>query len=394
MASPKILQVFSRYEYYGGEESSVYRIGDALQKNFEVEYFLASTAEFLNTTALKKATVPLRIFHNPEVLRRLRRFQGIGKFNLWQIHNVFPAMSPAVYMEAFRKGIPIVHYLHNYRFGCTNGFFLNHGKPCQLCIKGNFWPAVANKSWHESRVASAAMGSVLNYVRKIGLFEKVAKWIAISDAQKALHVAMGMPEDQIEVIYHFYEQKAMPPKPAPNGHALFIGRLSPEKGVAQLLEAWKILGRKDKKLFIVGEGPEMPHLQAYAQEHQLSNVVFTGFLSGNDQKEIWSQAAFSVVPSIWEEPFGMVVLESWANTRPVIAHDIGAMPELISDGETGWLTPAFRPDLLAATLDQAFSSPKQCLDMGIKGRMLLKVKFTKLEWMERMVALYGSLGFD
>lgn len=391
MPAPKILQVFSRYEYYGGEESSVYRIGDALQQLYEVEYFLASTAEFLNASVLKKAAVPLRVFHNGDVLRRLRRFQGIGNFNLWQIHNVFPAMSPALYLEAFKRDIPIVHYLHNYRFGCTNGFMLNHGQPCQRCIHGNFWPAVVNKSWHDSRFASAAMGSVLSYTRQIGLFEKVQQWIAISHAQKAIHVEMGIPEKKIEVIYHFYEKKGVPPKPTPNGHALFIGRLSPEKGVMQLLEAWKILGRKDKQLVIVGEGPELPALQAFAHKHHLQNVIFTGFLAPSAQREIWANAAFSVVPSIWEEPFGMVVLESWANARAVIGHQIGALPELIVPGETGLLCPAFRPELLAASLDQAFKSPKLCVDMGMKGRMILKVKFTKIEWLERMQALYNRL---
>jgi len=251
-----------------------------------------------------------------------------------------------------------------------------------------------NKSWHESRVASGAMGADLNHVRRIGVFDKVAGWIAISHAQKALHVEMGIPEDRISVIHHFHEKKGMPPKPNPNGHALFIGRLSPEKGVDQLLEAWKILGRKDKQLLIVGEGPEMPKLQAYVKQHQLSNVIFTGFLEPKAQTEVWAQAAFSVVPSIWEEPFGMVVLESWGNARPVIGYNIGALPELITDQETGLLSPAFRPDLLAANLDRAFSSPKECLDMGIKGRMILRVKFTKTQWLERMIALYSSLGFD
>jgi len=394
MAAPKILQIFSRYEHYGGEESSVYRIGDALQEACDVEYFLTSTSEFLNTSLAKKAALPIRIFHNREVLHRLRRFQGIGKFDLWQIHNVFPAMSPAVYVEAFNLGMPIVHYLHNYRLGCTNGFLLNHGQPCQKCLHGNFVPAFFNKSWHESRIASGAMGSVLYYVRQIGLFEKVNRWIAISNVQKALHVEMGIPEDKITVISHFYERKGMPPKPRPNGDALFIGRLSPEKGVSQLLEAWKLLGRKDKKLYIVGEGPELPKLRAYASRNRLENVIFTGFLSANEQAEIWEKSAFSVVPSIWEEPFGMVVLESWGNARPVIGHQIGALPELISHEDTGLLTPAFNPQLLAASLDRAFSNPKECLDMGIKGRMILRVKFTRAQWLERMKALYGTLGFN
>src|SRR5271154_2636218 len=124
MPRTKIMQIFSRYEHYGGEEGSVYRIGDAMQDEWDVEYFLASTAEFINSPIHEKITIPLRIFHNPDVARRLRRIQGIGKFDVWQIHNVLPAMSPVVYTTAFKLRIPIVHFLHNYRFGCTNGFFL------------------------------------------------------------------------------------------------------------------------------------------------------------------------------------------------------------------------------------------------------------------------------
>ncbi|HWB59502.1 MAG TPA: hypothetical protein VG733_08420, partial [Chthoniobacteraceae bacterium] len=179
MPRTRIMQIFSRYEHYGGEEGSVYRIGDAMQDQFDVEYFLASTAEFINSPLHEKLTIPLRIFHNPEVARRLKRVQEIGRFDVWQIHNVLPAMSPVVYSTAFRLRIPIVHFLHNYRFGCTNGFFLQHGIPCQRCMHGNFWPAFVGKSWRNSRVLSGAMGAVLYHIRHMDLFNRVTQWIAI-----------------------------------------------------------------------------------------------------------------------------------------------------------------------------------------------------------------------
>ena len=393
MPRTKILQVFSRYVYYGGEEGSVYRIGDALQADRDVEYFLSSTTEMLNVGFFKKASFPLQIFSNHDIAQRLKRFQDIGRFDVWQIHNVLPAMSPVVYQCAFDWGVPVLHFLHNYRFGCTNGFFLQRGEPCQRCIHGNFWPAFFGKSWHNSHLLSGAMGAVLYYARHMELFNRINKWIAISHVQKRIHVEMGIPKDNIEVVHHFYERKEPPPPPAPDGHALFIGRLSEEKGVIHLLRAWKILGRSDRRLVIAGEGPELARLQNFVAENNLGNVTFTGFLPKEKQAAVWAGAAFSVVPSIWEEPFGMVVLEAWARGRSVVAHRIGALPELIADGKNGFLVDPFQPTLLAEKLNEAFNQPKLCAEMGYRGGVLLDTDFGKARWVEQMNAVYRSIGF-
>ena len=394
MLQTKIMQIFSRYEYYGGEEGSVYRIGDAMREQYDIEYFLASTEELLHSPLHEKITIPLRIFHNPDVARRLHRMQAIGKFNVWQIHNVLPAMSPVVYTTAFKMGIPMVHFLHNYRFGCTNGFFLQRGVSCQRCMHGNFWPAFTGKSWRDSRIYSGAMGAVLYHIRHMDLFNKVAQWVALSHSQKAVLVEMGVPAEKTSVIHHFYEKNQPPPPPVSNGHAMYIGRLSEEKGVAQLLEAWRILNRSDKRLVIVGEGPESANLRALAAKLGLTNVTFTGFLKPDRHREVWAGAAFSVVPSIWMEPFGMVVLETWANERAIIAHKIGALPELITHGETGLLTEPFQPQLLAETMNHAFNSPEECKAMAANGRSLLKTKFTKSRWLEQIAVIYWKMGFS
>jgi glycosyltransferase involved in cell wall biosynthesis len=386
-----ILQLFSRYQYYGGEESSVYRIGDALQGPFDVEYLLASTSEMLGGTWRQKVTLPVSLFYNVEVARKLRRYQEVGRFDLWQVHNVFPAMSPVVYQQAFKLGVPLVHFLHNYRFGCTNGFLLNHEAICEKCIRGNFWPAIANKPWHDSRVASGVMGAVLAYTRSLDVFNKVAKWIAISHFQKSKHVEMGMPEEKIEVVYHFYERLKEPPPAAPQGHALFVGRLSAEKGVMHLLEAWKIMNRPDRRLVVVGEGPELPRLKSHAEKSGLSNVSFPGFLPQEEQRQLWADAAFSIVPSIWYEPFGMVVLEAWSHARAVVAHEIGALPELIEDGRTGLLAKPDDPARLAEAIAKAFDQPEWMSEMGNAGRERLARDFNQVIWLDKMKAIYNSI---
>jgi glycosyltransferase involved in cell wall biosynthesis len=312
------------------------------------------------------------------------------------MHNVFPTMSPAVYQLAFDLGVPIVHFLHSYRLSCVNGFFLNHGEPCQRCIGGNFLPAFATKCWRDSRLASGMMGLVLREVRALDVFEKVSRWIAISHAQKAEHVKMGLPADRIDVIHHFYEPaEASPPLPATNGRtALFLGRLSPEKGVAQLLEAWRLLDRSDCKLMIAGDGPQRPALEAQAARLGLRNVEFMGFVRKEHQRALWEQAAFSLAPSVWLEPFGMVVLEAWANARPIIATAHGSFPELIEHGRTGLLARPRDPAALAEQMARMFDAPREAAAMGQQGRDILAKRFTRALWREKIAKVYGQLGLD
>lgn len=388
----RILQIFNRYLSYGGEEGSVYRIGDALQELHDVEYFLSSTAEMLGQGLGAKVMMPFNAAYNRGVIQRLERFQKAGKFDVWQIHNVFPGMSPVVYAKAFEWDIPIVHYLHNYRLSCVNGLFLNHGEACQRCIQGDFMPALLTKCWHESHLQSGFMGLILKSVRRLKLFEKVRVWVAISEAQKAVHVKMGIPEDRIHVIHHFYETKEEVLPLVGPGHALFVGRLSEEKGVYHLLRAWRELSMPGRKLFIVGEGPERRRLESFVETEGVTGVEFKGFLNREQQREIWNQCLFSVVPSIWMEPFGMTVLEAWSKGRPVLGHRIGALPELIEEGKSGYLLNPASSAELAERMEQCFRDPKRTLEMGQYGYSVLKERFNRRRWTQEIGVLYAGLG--
>jgi glycosyltransferase involved in cell wall biosynthesis len=388
MARIKILQLFSRYLQYGGEEGSVFRIGDALQERHDVEYFTASTEEMMR---IPKVMLPLRAYRNRPVLERLEKYQRLGRFDCWQIHNVFPAISPGAYTLANKLGIPIIHYLHNYRMGCVNGFWFTKGQECQKCSGGNFLPGVIGKCWRGSYAQSGAMALMLADVRRRGLTEQVRRWVAISHAQKELHIGIGLPADKIDVVHHFLDHDpamATPDFPT-DGYGLFIGRLSPEKGVDQLLDAWSRLG-KNRHLIIAGDGPEMPRLQAKAAGLNLANVSFVGFVDQMAQKELWAGAAFSIVPSVWQEPFGMVVLEAWAQGRAVVAHRIGALPEIITDGVNGFLADPHNPDELAAVLESTFLKGGELRDAGRNGLETLLTHFNKSRWLESIDRVYRN----
>lgn len=386
----RILQIFNRYMEYGGEEGSVYRIGDALQELHDVEYLLYSTKDFLGASKIQKIGAAINAWHNWEATHRLERYQKAGRFNVWQIHNVFPALSPSVYLKAFDLGVPIVHYLHNYRLSCTNGFFLNHGEPCQRCIGGNFYPAFATACWRNSHLFSGYMGLILNHVRRMDLFHKVAVWIALSEAQKALHVKMGIPEERIRVIPHFYIPPNDPLPPNPTGDVLFVGRLSPEKGCRLLLEAWRSVEARGRNLIFMGDGPERAFLESYAREHKLDNVRFAGFVDRSEQKAILEQSAFVVVPSIWEEPFGMVVLEAWANRRPVVATRNGALVDLVTPHQTGLLANSGDAQDLAAQISYLIRDPEVIAGMGQAGFDEIGIKYHKALWKNRVQQLYSQ----
>jgi glycosyltransferase involved in cell wall biosynthesis len=382
-----ILQIFNRYLQYGGEEAAVFQTGDALQEMHDVEYFMFSTGDLMEGK-WTPWSLASKALYNGDIDQRLRQFQATGKFDAWLIHNIFPAMSPIVYQRALEWDIPIIQYLHNYRFSCVNGFFLNHGEPCQRCLSGNFWAAFSTACWHDSHVKSGWMGVVTSRVRKMALFEKVFQWIALSEAHKREHVRMGIPADRIAVVNHFYEPKTKPLPTVQEPTALFVGRLSPEKGVSQLLDAWKLVAGGSRRLLIVGDGPERGKLEQQAAG--LRGVTFLGFLKGEEQSAAWAQALFSLVPSIWIEPFGMTVLEAWARGRPVVGHRIGALPELIEHGVTGMLADLDPADL-ARQMEQLFSAPQEAAQMGRTGFARLAADFSKKRWKERMAEIYGKL---
>jgi glycosyltransferase involved in cell wall biosynthesis len=384
----RILQIFSRYVQFGGEEGFVRTFRDASLPFHDVTDYQGSTEELLGRSFSSKLMLPVRAFNNSKVAKDLRHLQKKNSFDLWVIHNVLPGLSPSVYQTAFDLNVPVIKYLHNYRMACTNGFFLNHGQTCERCLHGNFWPAFQTACWQNSHLISGLMGLILRRVRSIGTFHKVAAWISISDFQKNKHVAMGIPPDRIHTIHHFYERSTPPPPYSSSGDILFLGRLSKEKGVDFLLRSWAKVRNANRRLVIAGTGPEELFLKKLAIDLNLVNVVFTGFLNKEQQVSFWSNSSALVVPSIWDEPFGMVVLEAWSKERPVVAFAKGALPELIHHGVNGLLADPFSVEALAKNIQEVIDKPDLGPRLGKAGNLRLKDEFNRTLWLSRINTVY------
>ncbi len=393
MKRPKVLRIFNRYRQLGGEERAVRQIEEALRDSVEATAFEYGTDELLGGTLKRRILAPSNAIHNRGVERELRALQQKNNFAAWEIHNVFPAFSPSVYAAAFQVGVPVIQYLHNYRLSCVNGMFLNHGLPCQRCIGGNFWPAFQTACWHDNHLAGGILGLALSHLRRLRTFDRIPVWVAISEAQKQLHIRMGVPPDRIHVVPHFLDapveiQTDIPP----TGYFLFLGRLSAEKGVLQLLEGWRQLRTQEATLVIAGDGPERQVLENFCRIHNLKNVVFRGFVKHPGKADLWRGARALIVPSIWEEPFGLVVLEAWAYGRAALVSNRGALAEIVAD-PSAQFSPD-RPEEIAEIVGRHQISSTDLQRIASDGVTRLRRTYNRAVWLERIAAVYRTIGLQ
>jgi glycosyltransferase involved in cell wall biosynthesis len=391
MPNPRILRIFSRYEQYGGEEAVARRIHQELAEVMDADWFESSTETLLGDSIATKLVAPWKVIHNAEAAKSLRKLQEKNRYSAWEIHNVFPALSPSVYQTAFDRGVPVINFLHNYRLSCVNGSFLNHGEPCQRCIKGNFLPAVQTVCWRDSRVACGFMGLALTRVRRLKVFEKVSAWIALSEVQKGLHLKIGLPARTLHVVPHFQEFRPAEASPLQqNGYALFLGRLAPEKGVANLLDGWKQVKTPGARLVIAGTGPEEERLKQIVVDNKLDSVELRGFVNPAQHRELWANAKFLIVPSIWHEPFALVVLEALAHGRPLVVSNFGSMPEATFG--CSFVVNPFKPEEIAVACDRLFRDTELAQEMGNRGIARLQQVYNREVWLDKIRGVYASCG--
>ena len=394
MQRPRILHIFSRYGDVGGEEVCFRAITEELRAVADVTPFVYSTAELFQSPhgALTKMRYMLR---NRDVEEQLRECLRRDRYDAWIIHNTFPAMSPCVYGLALKQSVPVIHYLHNYRAGCLNGVFYRDGSPCFSCKNGNYLPGILHACWRGSAAYSALAAATLYKTRRMGTWNRLSSYIAVSRRQRELLIQTGIPEDKIRVIPHFIRQKTSPagppPPDLPRRDVLYAGRLTQEKGVLPLVQAWERLAPPGRTLYLMGDGPLRGELERYVASRRLESIRLTGFIPHEEQGAVRAACGLAVAPSLWEETFGMVVLESWLHGTPVIVTPRGGLPELISHGRNGWIAREPSADALAETLRTALEEEERWPSMGAHGQQLLSSTYSPAAWLQSMGSLLEEL---
>ncbi|MGH1571176.1 glycosyltransferase family 4 protein [Methylobacterium sp. P31] len=255
-------------------------------------------------------------------------------------HNTFPLISPAAYYAASEAGTTVVQTLDNYRLVCVNALLFREGRVCEDCLgKTVAWSGIKHGCYRSSRAASAIVASMQVFHRAKGTWrDRVDAYIALNDASRRKFIVGGLPNERIAVKPNFLHID--PGQGAGSGdYALFVGRLSKEKGLPCLLDAWSRLeGRFPLK--IVGDGPLRSLVESHARADQ--SIEYLGPMSQEAVLQIVGEARLLIQPSECYETWPRVIVEAFAKGTPVLASNLGAMAEMVDHGRTGWL---FSPEI-------------------------------------------------
>ena len=328
----KILMLHNRYLGPGGEDlSSAAEVALLRGHGHEVELLEEDNRRIDH---LGRARTALRTVWSGESYRRIDQKLRGGSFEVMHVQNFFPLWSPSVYYAASKNSVPVVQTLHNYRLMCVNSLFFRDQHVCEDCLGRLLpWHGVMHACYRHSRTASAVVAAMVGAHKVARTWRRrVSTYIAVSEFTRQKFIAGGFPAEQIVVKPNFIH-------PAPTlgrgggNYALYVGRLSPEKGIATMLQAWKS-AQAPVPLKIVGHGP----LEALAKEAAAacSHIQFLGSRSFPEVLELMANADFLVFPSEWYETMGRTIMEAFAVGTPVLAARIGPPASMVVPGQTGF----------------------------------------------------------
>ncbi len=389
MNALRVLLVHNAYQHRGGEDAVVEsELALLRSRGHVVETFFRSNDDVAGMSTLSLARQTLWSGRTSrEVAERVRRFQP----DVVHAHNTFPLISPSLYWAAARAGVPVVQTLHNFRLMCPNGLFLRQGRVCEDCMGHLPWRGVARACYRDSRAASGVLAGMLTLHRGLGTYRhKVARYIALNEFCRGKFIEGGLPAERVVVKPNFVDWGETRPycNPLPVGEGdrkglLFVGRLSVEKGVATLGAAMAL--SPGAQLRVAGEGPQAGLLDG------VPGVTRLGSLPSAAVRAEMAQALALVVPSVWYENFPRTIVEAFASGLPVIASRIGALADIVRDGQTGLLFEPGNARDLAGKMAWAQANPQRMAAMGAAARAQYEAEFSPEVNYRRLMEIYEGV---
>ena len=385
MPEPAVLFVHNFYQQPGGEDSVLLAESAMMrERGHAVHQYLVYNADIdgMSKASLLKATV-----WNTATTVNLGKALDANRIHVAHFHNTFPLVSPAGYYAARRRGIGVVQTLHNYRLLCPTSNFFRDGGLCQECLgKSVPWPSIAHGCYRDSRAATAAVAGMLTVHRAVGTYSRMVDiYIALTEFARRKFIEGGLPAEKIVVKPNFSED------PGVGGHAsgtvLFVGRLTREKGVEDLLNAWKVVvdRRPGLRLRILGDGP-CRSLEADGHV----GVEWLGWQTSDQVIRHMKDASLLVFPSVQREGFPMTIVEAFSTGLPVLTPGFESMTELVKDGYSGRHYRHSDPRDLANVLDHMIGDEAGLRALGQHARAEYDAKYTPRRNYEQLMAIYAT----
>lgn len=386
----RILKVHNFYLQPGGEDT-VFKAEAALLRDYghDVIEYVESNERI---ESLSKVSVALGTLWSQPSYQKLKQLLEKLRPDVVHFHNTFPLISPSSYYACQDLGVSVVQTLDNQRLMCPAASFYRDGKLCLDCLgKTPPWPGVVHACYHDSHLHSAIVASMLTLHRWIRTWQtKIDRFLCSTNFYRDLFVRAGLPSQKIVVMPHFVHERNVDISENQEGdYALFVGRLDPEKGINTLLDAWRHL---EFPLKIRGSGRMDGDARTFVREHNMDHVEFVGRLEEYELSNLIRNARFLVMPSEgYYETFGMVIIEAYSRGVPVVASNIGVVPELVVAGQTGLLFESGDAIDLANKAKWMWQHPSEANVMGSNGRNLYKERFTQDQCYKTLIEVYEGL---
>jgi glycosyltransferase involved in cell wall biosynthesis len=384
----KIVVVHNTYQQPGGEDVAVAAETNLLEsRGHTVIRYSRSNDEIAAASLPERLLMVKDMIHSGRSQREMLDLLRRERPDLVHVHNTFVMVSPSVFEACREAGIPAVQTLHNYRLLCPGWSLCREGKVCEDCLESGLWRGVWHACYRDSHLATAAVALMLQVHRMRGTWDRdVSGYVALTNFARGKFIQGGLPASRIGVKPNFLESD--PGERSSAGHfALFVGRLSAEKGAEVLLRAWQKL-QGTIPLVIIGDGPLRESLQAEAAARNLANVTFRGWRSRSEILCAMQGASLLITPSLWYEGFPMTIVEAFACGTPVICSRLGGLREIVEDGRTGrHFNPGDGEDL-ACKLDSLWMQPSQLTAMGRAAREEYKANYTAERNYQLLMEIY------
>jgi glycosyltransferase involved in cell wall biosynthesis len=405
---PRLLNV-NTYHYRRGGSDVVYLEHAALMesvgwntayfamhhpKNFETpwaRYFIDELELGHDYSPARKLVMATKVIYSFEAQRKLRALLAEHPVDIAHVHCIYHHHSPSILPTLKQAGVPVVMTAHDLKLACPAYRMLNDNGLCERCRDGSVLNVLRHRCMRGSLGASAVIAAESGLHRYLDTYRRhLDKVVVPSRFFLEKFVEWGWPRERFAYIPNYVDASAFEPCFEPGGYFLYFGRLAPEKGVATLLQAAHEAG---VSLKVAGTGPQEAALRALAASLPGLDVEFLGYRSGEPLHQLVRGARAVVLPSEWYENAPMSVLESMALGKPVIGARIGGIPELIDEGETGWVFESRSKTDLSQRLQQVQRAGDAGLArMGRAARARVAEHFNRSRYQRATLELYASLG--
>lgn len=400
----KILLVNKFHYLKGGSETYYFELAKLLEEHgHEVAFFSMENEKNIKTNNKeyfvkeidmnsKDVTKALKVIYNKENKKLMEQALDEFKPDIVHVNNFQRQLTASVIDAAKERNIPVVFTAHDVQAICPAILMMDSQRNiCEDCMGGKYLNCVKKKCVKNSMLKSILGAVEAKYYRLKKVYtEKIDYVLPPSEFYMKKLIKDGIPKDKISYIHNFIDVDSFDVKTEDKGYALYFGRLSREKGILNLINAFAKL--KKGNLYIAGTGPEQEEVEQVIKDNKLEDrVKLLGFLNKDEMKETIKNCKFVVVPSIWYENCPYSVIETLCTGKPVIGADIGGIPELVKDKENGFIYQYDDIDELSNKMKTLFEDDKLVKQFSKKAKEIAKEQYSKENYYKKIIKIYNKV---